>query len=98
MFLAKVVGNVWATRKIPILKSRRLLLIQPMDPITGVTRGKTVMAVCHSIDAGIGDAVIIMDEGSSAKNHLGTGPSPVRTFVFAVVDQVQQEDQIKKYT
>lgn len=98
MFLAKVVGNVWATRKIDVLKEKRLLLIQAMDPMTGKTHGKVQMAVAHTIDAGVGDTVIILDEGSSAKQHLDLPPSPIRTFVFAIVDQVQKGEQIKEYT
>jgi ethanolamine utilization protein EutN len=98
MFLAKVVGNVWATRKIPVLENKKLLLIQPIDPITGKTAGLTQLAVCHTIDAGIGDTVIILDEGSSAKQHLGTPPTAVRTFVFAIVDQVRQGDKVTFYT
>jgi microcompartment protein CcmK/EutM len=69
-----------------------------MDPLTGKTHGKIVMAVGHTIDAGIGDAVIICDEGSSAKNHLGFGPSPIRTFIFAIVDQVQAGGETVQYT
>ncbi len=97
MNLARVVGNVWATQKIPVLENRRLLLIQPVDPITGKTHGKTMMAVCDKIDAGIGDMVLIMDEGSSAKQVLGGPPSPIRTFIFGVVDQIQKGDKISHY-
>jgi ethanolamine utilization protein EutN len=98
MFLAKVVGNVWATRKIPVLDNKKLLLVQPIDPITGITGGLVQIAVCHTIDAGVGDVVIILDEGSSAKQHLGTPPTAVRTFVFAVVDQVRQGESVTRYT
>lgn len=98
MFPAKVVGNVWATRKIKVLEGMRLLLVQPVDPITGKTKGKTMMAVCHTIDAGVGDTVLILDEGSSAKDHLGFGPSPIRTFIFAIIDQVQNGEEIKVWT
>jgi len=97
MNLARVVGNVWATRKIEVLENRRLLLVQPVDPITGKTHGKTMMAVCDKIDAGVGDVVLIMDEGSSAKQVLGGPPSPVRTFIFGVVDQIQRGNEIAKY-
>lgn len=97
MNLARVVGNVWATQKIPALESKKLLLIQPVDPITGETHGKTMMAVCDKIDAGIGDMVLIMDEGSSAKQVLGGPPSPVRTFVFGVVDQINRGSETAHY-
>ena len=98
MLLARVVGNIWATKKIEVLENRRLLLVQPMDPISGKTHGKTMMAVCDKIDAGVGDVVILMDEGSSAKQVLGGPARPVRTFVFGIVDQIQKGDKVAKYT
>ena len=98
MFIARVVGNVWATKKIEVLEKRRLLLVQPMEPKSGKSKGKVMMAVCDKIDAGIGDVVLIMDEGSSAKQVLGTDPRPVRTFVFAIIDQIQTGSDTVRYT
>ena len=97
MFLARVVGNVWATRKVPILEGKKLLLIQRADSISGKTYGKTLMALAHTIDAGVGDMVLVMDEGSSASQHLGEKARPIRTFIFAVVDQVKCEGETSYY-
>jgi len=97
MFLARVVGNVWATRKVPTLEGKKLLLVQPVDQVSGKTHGKVSLAVCHTIDAGVGDVVLVMDEGSSASQHLGKPSRPVRTFIFGVVDQVQTKDSVSKY-
>jgi ethanolamine utilization protein EutN len=98
MFIAKVVGNMWATRKIKALEGMRLLLFQAFDSSTNKTKGKVMMAVAHTIDAGVGDTVIIMDEGSSAKDHLGFGPTPIRTFIFAIVDQECRGGETTRYS
>jgi len=98
LFLAKVIGNVWATRKIPALNEKRLLLVQKMDTLSGSTTGDVMLAVCFKIDAGIGDTVLVCDEGSSANQHMGTPPTPIRTFIFAVVDQVYSEGRTTIYT
>lgn len=98
MFLARVVGTVWSTRKVSVLESKKLLLVQPLNPDTGKSKGKTVMAVCDKIDAGIGDVVLIMDEGSSARQVLGVDSHPVRTFVFGIVDQVYKDGKTTCFT
>jgi ethanolamine utilization protein EutN len=99
MFLAKIVGNIWATRKIKILQDKKLFLIQEMEPLTGKTHGKVVLATCgEKIDAGIGDTVLVVDEGSSAQDHFNTPPTAIRTFIFGVVDQVRMKDSIALYT
>ncbi|MCD4783925.1 MAG: EutN/CcmL family microcompartment protein [Candidatus Eremiobacteraeota bacterium] len=98
MKLARVVGNIWATRKATVLKNKRMLLVQPMDPISGKTHGKVMMALCDKIDAGIGDVVLVMDEGSSAGQVLGINSRPVRTFIFGIVDELEKDGNIVKYT
>lgn len=97
MKIMRVVGNMWATRKIPILNNKKLLLVQDMDPISGETRGKVMMAVCDKIDAGVGDAVLVMDEGSSAGQVLGEQSRPVRTFIFGVIDRIQRGNEETQY-
>lgn len=98
MKIARVVGNVWATRKVPVLENKKMLLVQPMDPVNGKTHGKVMMALCDRIDAGIGDVVLVMDEGSSAKQVLGTDNSPIRTFIFGIVDELEKDGNVVKYT
>lgn len=98
MFFARIVGNVWATRKTPVLENKRLLLFQKADPITGEVSGEAILAVCGIIDAGIGDMVLIADEGSAAAQHFELKPSAIRTFVFAVVDQATIGEESTQYT
>ncbi|MCL5773402.1 MAG: EutN/CcmL family microcompartment protein [Firmicutes bacterium] len=97
MFIAKVVGYTWATRKSPNLEGLKLLLVKPMDGMTGKLYGETTMAVDCKMGAGIGDIVLIMDEGNSARQILDDKGAPVRTIVAGIVDEVQSGGKRIKY-
>jgi len=98
MFIGEVVGNVWGTRKHPSLKDRRLLLVKPINPLTGEAVGDAVMALDGGVQAGPGSVVLVVDEGGSARAIIKDEAAPVRTVVCAVVDQVVSGGQGKKYS
>ncbi len=98
MFIGEVVGNVWGTRKHPSLKDQRLLLVRPIDPLTGERIGDAVMAVDGGVQSGPGSIVLVVDEGGSARGILKDEAAPVRTVVCAVVDYVASGGKVKKYT
>ncbi|MCD6310333.1 MAG: EutN/CcmL family microcompartment protein [Candidatus Eremiobacteraeota bacterium] len=98
MFIARVVGNIWATRKHPALENSKLLLVCPMDEITGKLRGKIQMAVDCKFNAGIGDVVLVMDEGNSARQIMNVKDAPVRTIIAGIIDQVSRKEEIASYT
>ena len=99
MFVAKVIGNVWATRKHKTLEGMKMLIVQRMDPVTGqlIESDEPTMAVDIAIDAGIGDTVLIMDEGNSARQILKVKQLPVRTLVCGVVDIVNIGGKTRKW-
>ena len=98
MFIAKVVGNVWATRKHKALESTKLLLVRRMDGISGKFLDDDIMlAVDKFIDAGIGNTVLVMDEGNSARQILNDKTAPVRTIICGIVDTVFSKGQTKKW-
>lgn len=88
MFIAKVVGNVWATRKHLALKDAKLLLVQPVDGLTAEPLGAPVLAVDKYLGAGVGDMVLVMDEGNSARQILNNKVAPVRTIICGIIDYV----------
>lgn len=97
MFIAKVVGNVWATRKHSQLKGATLLLVKAMDPCDKTKFiGDTALAL-DGVGAGPGDVVLVVDEGGSARKVLGNSKCPVRTVVAGIVDQVSRGSEDKKY-
>ncbi|MCS7151041.1 MAG: EutN/CcmL family microcompartment protein [Endomicrobia bacterium] len=101
MFIAKVVGNVWATRKHKSLEKTKLLLVRRIDGLTGeFLDNELILAVEPSnakTNAGIGNIVLIMDEGNSARQLLEDKYAPVRTIICGVVDIVFSKTKQKKW-
>lgn len=86
MLIARVVGNVVSTQKNAKLEGAKLLLVQPLD-LGGEPRGAAVLAI-DSVDAGIGDRVLLIQDGRSAQLALGRGVAAVDAAVIGVVDTV----------
>jgi ethanolamine utilization protein EutN len=86
MLLARVVGNVVATQKNAKLEGSKLLLVQPED-VNGAPRGAAVLAI-DGVDAGVGDRVLLIQDGRSAQLILGRGVAAVDAAVIGVVDTV----------
>jgi ethanolamine utilization protein EutN len=86
MKLARVVGNVVSTINAPIFEDRTLLLCDLIDP-AGAPAGGYMIAV-DTVGAGPGETVLLIDEGSSARQILGLSRGPVRTLVVGIVDDV----------
>jgi microcompartment protein CcmK/EutM len=86
MILAKVVGDITSTSKIPPYKNRKILIVQPLDIEESPVK-KTFLAL-DTVQAGIGDQVIIIDEGGSAQMVLGDTNGTIRTVIVGIVDEV----------
>ena len=69
MTLARVVANVVSTEKHPHYKGQKILVVQPVDP-EGKPKGRSLVAV-DGVQAGIGDLVLVVDEGGSARAVIG---------------------------
>lgn len=88
MFLADVVGTVVSPVQIPVLDGETLLLLRPVDP-DGKPAGKTRIGLDRA-GAGVGDRVIVIDEGNSARQLLGNPQAAIKTVVVGVVDYVEK--------
>ena len=86
MKLARVVGTVVSTIDHPVFDDRTLLLCDLVDPV-GAPAGGYMIAV-DTVGAGAGETVLLIDEGSSARQILGLRSGPVRTLVVGIVDVV----------
>ena len=89
MQIARVVGTVVATQKNAKLEGTKLLLVQPLDP-SGESRGGVVLAIV-SVDAGVGDRVLLVQDGKAAIQALGRGVAAVDAAVVGVIDEVEFE-------
>lgn len=88
MRLAKVIGNVWATRKEDGLTGLKLLIVQPIE-VNGQPAGSTLVAA-DRVGAGMGETVLVVS-GSSARKAAGRDDVPIDAIVVAIVDTVEWE-------
>jgi len=92
MMLARVVASVVSTEKHPHYKGHKILVVQPLDA-QGKAKGKSLVAV-DGVQAGIGDHVLVVDEGGSARTVIGDESAvTIRTAICAIVDRVDVEEQ-----
>ena len=92
MFLADVVGTVVSPVQIPILDGQKLLLLRPVDP-AGKAAGRTRIGIDRA-QAGVGDRVLVIDEGNSAREILEDPQGAVKTVVVGVVDYVEARGKL----
>ena len=93
MVIGKVVGDVVASHKVPSHVGRKILLVQPLQ-LDGSDRGVPVLAL-DSVDAGVGDRVLLVMEGFSAMTAVGRPNSPIDMAVIGVIDSVDLVDDVK---
>ena len=93
MFLADVVGTIVSTVQIPILDGEKLLVLRPVDP-DGRPTGRTRIGIDRA-RAGVGDRVLVLDEGNSARQMLGDPQGAVKTIIVGVVDYVERGGRIE---
>ncbi|HXJ57600.1 MAG TPA: EutN/CcmL family microcompartment protein [Candidatus Dormibacteraeota bacterium] len=87
MFLARVEGNVVATRKHDSLEGWRLVICQPINA-AGQAEGVPQVAI-DAHGAGLHQCVIISSDGAAARAAVQDPRSPVRWLVLGVVDEKQ---------
>ncbi|HUJ73939.1 MAG TPA: EutN/CcmL family microcompartment protein [bacterium] len=91
MMLARVTASVVATEKHPHYRGQKILSVQPVDPL-GRPKGRSLLAV-DGVQAGVGDLVLVVDEGGSARAVIGDESAvTIRTAICAIVDTVDVED------
>lgn len=86
MKTGRVAATVVSTIRHPSLDGRRLLLVDLEGP-GGTPTGDYTVAV-DAVDAGIGQHVLVLDEGSSARQILGDPEAPIRAVIVGIVDAV----------
>ena len=81
------VGPMWATVKHPAFANKALFVVQPVDD-TGKDVGASFVAV-DNVQAGVGDKVVVLTEGTGARQILGQGDIvPIRSIIVGIVDRV----------
>lgn len=91
MILGRVTGTVVATIKDQVFQDRRLLLVERLSPEGEPLEGYLVAV--DMVDAGLGDTVLLIDEGNSARQLVERDPAPIRAVIVGVVDAVELAEE-----
>jgi ethanolamine utilization protein EutN len=87
MILARVLGNIVATQKNPRYQNARVMLCQQMSP-EGDEMPTTLLAL-DSVDSGVGDIVLIVQEGWGASTAAtGEAGAAIDSAIVGVVDRI----------
>ncbi len=95
MKVGKVVGTVVSTVNIPLLDGHRLLLCD-VEEIDGKPELYTI--AIDVVGAGVGETVLILDEGTSARQILGLDWGAIRAVVVGIVDELVVDDEVRSVT
>ena len=87
MILARVLGNIVATQKNSRYDNARVMLCQPVT-LEGEEMGASLLAL-DAVDAGMGDMVLIVQEGWSASTvATGEAGAAIDAAIVGVVDRI----------
>lgn len=92
MKVGRVVGTVVSTINIPLLDEHRLLLCD-IEDVDGNPDGYTICV--DVVDAGVGETVLILDEGNSARQILGLDTGAIRAVIVGVVDELVIDNELR---
>ena len=84
MKIARVIGTVVNTIKLDCLNGFKLLWVEPIDE-NGERSEPAVLAV-DTVQAGMGNTVLLCQEGKSARLVMNSKVAPVEAVIVGVVD------------
>jgi microcompartment protein CcmK/EutM len=87
MYIGRVSGTVVATIKNELFEGRKLLVVDKLN-LAGKPTPKYDIAV-DMVQAGVGDLVLVLDEGNSARQIVDREPmGAIRAVIVGIVDEV----------
>ena len=85
MILARVIGTVWATRKDERMHGLKMQIVRPVSLDLQDKEGHLVAV--DAVGAGVGEVVLVV-QGSSARQTAATENKPVDATIMAIVDKL----------
>jgi microcompartment protein CcmK/EutM len=85
VFLGKVIGTVWSTKKDDKLVGAKFLIVRKLD-LDMNEKSEFVVAV-DSVGAGEGEVVLVATGSSSRQTNI-TQDKPVDAVIMAIVDKL----------
>lgn len=85
MYLARVIGDVVSTHRHEHLGEKKLLVVRRLDLDGNEEGGETI--VLDVIGVGVGEDVLVVQEGNAARSLFKDQKIPVQAVVVGVIDR-----------
>jgi len=92
MLLAKVVGNVWSSKKKDEISAIRLLVIQPLGDDLEPTGNIRIAA--DEVGAGFGELVIVTEGAPAMQAFNKDNLVPIDAVVVGIIDNIEMADKV----
>jgi microcompartment protein CcmK/EutM len=89
MIIGTVRGDIISTINHPFYTGKRMLVVEKED-FAGKPSGY-IIAIDGGVGAGIGERVLIVDEGTGARQIVGDPKAPLRSIIVGVIDHIETE-------
>jgi ethanolamine utilization protein EutN len=86
MIVGTVTGHIHSTISHAFYRAKTLLLVEREDA-AGRRTGAYLIAV-DTVGAGVGQRVLVLDEGNGARQVFGSTDAPVRSVIVGIVDEI----------
>jgi microcompartment protein CcmK/EutM len=86
VIVGTVIGELYSTINHRFYDGKKLLVVGRTDP-KGAPTGDYIIAV-DVVDAGVGERVLVLDEGNGARQVFASTDAPVRSVVVGIIDHV----------
>lgn len=88
MIIARVTGHIVASAKTQYYRDYKILKVVPEGWDGSPPANAVPIIALDLVDAGIGERVLVCQEGRWARETLGQMDAPVRSMIVAIVDQL----------
>lgn len=86
MIIGKVTGTIYSTINHEFYDGKKLMIVDKLDG-RGNPTGKYLIAI-DTVEAGIGETVLIVDEGNSARQIINDKTAPLRSIIVGIIDDI----------
>jgi ethanolamine utilization protein EutN len=89
MIIGTVKGDIVSTIHHPFYTGKKLLVVEKED-FAGKPGGYLI-AIDGGVNAGVGERVLLIDEGNSARQIVADTQAPVRSIIVGIIDRIDLE-------
>lgn len=88
MFVGRVIGELWSTRKDPTLEGKRLLVVEPVDGKLDERRFVTPVVAADPVGAKLGEEVVVAFGKAARVACGGDGDYAFEAAIVGIVDDL----------